>query len=390
MTAGILTVRRIVVVTAVGLGLFISLVAGDLYAVSFFTPYAVTGALLAIRRPENTIGPLLIAIGWAFVPAILSVTGDPAALANGRAPLADWLVAWGNSWGWHAVIALLFVLTLVFPSGRMPLRHRRLAVAAVAMAAGSVILVALAPSMLVSLADGPEIRMNNPLALLPGTSSWPSQAALLAVEMALLVVGVARVLTRHRASHGVEHLQLRMFVLALAIVGVGAPIGLAITSMMGMANADPRAAGMVMLAWAPSLVGFIAIPAAIGMAILRHRLYEIDHLVSRTVTFAGVALVVATVYAVPVITLPRLLGQTSQVVVAGSTLAAAAIFNPLRRRIQHVVDRRFNRARFDAERQLDLFASGIRSSTDLPSIQERLQGVVANTLAPETASVWIR
>ena len=390
VSAGILTVRRLVVVTIVGLGLFVSLVGGDLWALSFFTPYAVTGALLAIRRPENTIGPLLVGIGWAFIPAILSVRGDPAALANGTAPLADLLVAWGNSWGWHAVITLLFVLTLVFPSGRLPSRHRRLALVAVVSAAASVILVGLAPSMLVSTAQGPAIAMRNPLALLPEAASWPSGAALQVLEMALLFVGVALVLARHRASHGVEHLQLRMFVLTLAIVGVGTPIGFAITSMMGMANADPRTAGLVFLAWGPSLVGLIAIPVAIAMAVLRHRLYEIDHLVSRTVTFTGVALVVATVYAVPVITMPRLLGQTSDVVVAGSTLAAAAVFNPLRRRIQHVVDRRFNRARFDAERQLDLFATGIRSATDLGSIQERLHGVVASTLAPERASMWIR
>jgi hypothetical protein len=160
---------------------------------------------------------------------------------------------------------------------------------------------------------------------------------------------------------------------------------------MGRAAEDPRkVGGFLLLAWLPSIVGFVTVPVSIAVAVSRYRLYDIDRIISRTVTYALVALVVAGIYAIPVVTLPRLLGESSDIVVAVSTLAAAAVFNPARRRIQRAVDSRFNRARYDADREVDGFSTRLHSGLTLEAVEGALDDIVSRTVEPATAALWIR
>ncbi|HEY5683763.1 MAG TPA: hypothetical protein VIY70_00165, partial [Acidimicrobiia bacterium] len=129
---------------------------------------------------------------------------------------------------------------------------------------------------------------------------------------------------------------------------------------------------------------------SIGVAVLKYRLYEIDRIISRTVTYTLVAAAVAAIYLLPVLTLPRLLGESNDLVTAASTLAAAAAFNPLRRRTQRAVDRRFNRARYHTEQEIDAYATRLADQVDLHTVTTDLQAVVARTLTPTTTSTWIR
>jgi hypothetical protein len=136
-------------------------------------------------------------------------------------------------------------------------------------------------------------------------------------------------------------------------------------------------------------VGAIS-PLTLGVGLFRHHLYEIDRIISRTVTYTLVAAAVAAIYLLPVLTLPRLLGESNDLVTAASTLAAAAVFNPLRRRTQRAVDRRFNRARYHTEQEIDAYATRLADHVDLHTVTTDLQTVVARTLTPTTTSTWIR
>jgi hypothetical protein len=142
--------------------------------------------------------------------------------------------------------------------------------------------------------------------------------------------------------------------------------------------------------WLLAVLGYLLVPVSFMVAILKYRLYDIDRVVSRTVAYALVALTVALVYALPVVFLPRLLGESNDLIVAGSTLAAAALFNPVRRHIQRTVDRRFNRAWYDAERQVELFADRLRAQTDPAAIQYHLNHLIAETIAPDRTAVWVK
>ncbi len=375
-------------------GLVVALELGDAYTVVLVAPYVATGLIIAIRRFENPIGLLLIVSGLAIALGTARVTGDPRALANGTAPLIDRLVAWGQVWGWPAATAMLFVLTLIFPSGHVDRRNARLSRLAIAVAGAAVFGVAVGPAPTIAPAQGPPIVLRNPVALLPDSAVWrllPSEAVLFAIELGLLAIGVILVIARFVASTGAERVQLRWLMSALVAAAAGTAVGFTIASAMGRASEDPRrVGGALLLAWLPSIVGFVTVPVSIAVAVLRYHLYEIDRIVSRTVTFAVVAIVVAAVYAFPVVTLPRLLGQSNDMVVAASTLAAAAAFDPARRRIQRAVDHRFNRAKYDAEREVDAFSTRLRSELTLGAVGGALDDIVRRTIEPAAASLWIR
>jgi hypothetical protein len=333
--------------------------------------YLVPGVIVVLRRDGQVIGWLLLAnaLGWA---AQFSTEIPGGGLA--WMPVA-WR-AWTNYWigyiGWIATIAL-FVL---FPDGladRTP-RQRRVGRAMIAPP----VLVMLAAMLTTPVGDGEMFRRlyANPtgLGFIPRTVGDVLVGLIVVVGFGS-VIGVWR---RARRVTGVQRLQYRWVLFAFAVVMVGLVIGLTLSEVVGEA------------AWWPIVVGWLLIPTAFAIAILRHRLYDIDRVISRTVAYAVITAVVASIYAATVVALPELFDLRGPLPVAAATLAAAAAFSPVRRVVQRWVDRHFNRARFDARRELDAFAARLRSQVELDTIVADITTLVGTTLQPSTATTWIR
>jgi hypothetical protein len=385
----------VVMVLLVLAGLFVSVSAGDLYTLLFFLPYAIPGLILQIRRPDNSIGRLLIGIGWACALATLRVEGDRLALTQGTAPVVSRLVAWGTGFGWPAALALLFMMTLIFPSGHLPNRHRYLSVTAIVLAVFSVLLVALAPTIEVAHVLGDTVTLLNPLSLYPSSSFWavgPSEGALFTINLALLGAGVVLIVARYMRARGTERLQLRWLTSAVIVASVGTVVGFAIASVTGNAAGDPRTSGPgLLVAWLPAILGIVAIPVAIALAVLRYHLYDIDTVISRTVGYSLVLLALGAVYLAGAVWLPtRLVGHQPPLAVAGATLAVAALFNPLRARILHRVDRRFDRSRYSSELVAANFSDRVRDEIDPDQLRDDLVEVVSDTMHPSTLGVWVK
>jgi hypothetical protein len=281
--------------------------------------------------------------------------------------------------GWliNAVLAGVIAMIVIFPEGwrDRPSRQQLTGRTSISLA----VAVVAAAMLTRTVGGGTQFpRVPNPtgIGFLPDATvdlTVPLQALLIAVSLAGFWL-------RFRHTTGLERARYRWVGYAFGLVIMG--LVLAIFSPLINPASD--------LLLLPLLIAVYLVPISFSLAIVRYGLYEIDRIVSRTVTYGAVALVVALIYAVPVLSLPGLLGESNDLVIAASTLAAAAAFNPARRRIQTVVDRRFNRARFDAERQLDLFGSTLRSEVDLGAIQRNLHDLVTASIAPERMALWIR
>jgi hypothetical protein len=190
---------------------------------------------------------------------------------------------------------------------------------------------------------------------------------------------------RYRSAGPVEQLQMKWFVLALGLTAIGLGIT---TSEVLLPDRPAEGIGLTVYVFAGAVV-----PIAIGIAILRYRLYDIDRLISRTVSWAVVSSVLVIAFAVAVVALQAILDPFTQgetIAVAGSTLVAFALFQPLRRHVQSVVDRRFDRARYDAERTVEGFSVGLRDEFDLERLGGELSAVVGRALAPTSVGVWLR
>jgi hypothetical protein len=236
------------------------------------------------------------------------------------------------------------------------------------LAAGTVAPGSLDPAVL-SL-QGP-LRMANQLGL--------------AAAILVILGGAASLVTRFRHARGIERQQLRWLVLAAALAAavlVVTALALAV-GLLGLTGDE------VLLGWVSAVVLGL-MPLATGAAILRYRLYDLDRIVSRTVAYGLVTVLLAGVYAVVVLALGQLLGRDSSLVVAGATLAVAALFQPARRRVQGVVDRRFNRRRYDAARTIQGFSGRLREQVDLDSLSAELLAVTDQTMQPSTVSLWLR
>jgi hypothetical protein len=305
--------------------------------------FGTVGLALILHRPANSVGWLMLGMGGA--PAVFFLAG-----------------VGGVEFQNLAVLAALVLVLVVFPDGRLP--SRRWLVPIALLVVGWVIAL-LVPSF--------EWRSSDDFAVPIG-----------------VVAGLAGVLwcaaapfIRFRRADGIERAQLRWLGATAAFAAIMALVALA-TGVAGV-PVIPELAALLGMA-----TGALGIPAAILVAVTRYRLYEIDRIVSRTVTYALVVLVVGAVYAVPVVLLPRLLGESNDLVIAGSTLASAAAFNPVRRRIQRGVDHRFNRAHYDAEQEVEAFAGRLRGSADLAAVSTDLAGVLGRTVAPTGIGVWLR
>jgi hypothetical protein len=337
------------------------------------------GAVLASRRPRHPVGWLLLAFGLS-----LSVSGVAPAYAAygllarpGALPAAHAVARYWPATGIIALTALSFVLLLT-PTGSLPSPRWRWW-ARVTVAAAAMLLVALA------VASGPldpqyQLAAGGPFDFrgLGGGLLVVNQLALAFTTLAV-VVGAGSLVVRFRGAGGVERQQLRWVALAAALVVMAAVVALG-----GVAVGATDA-----VTWAIS-AGISVVPLALGAAILRYRLYDLDRIISRTLAWGLLTLLLGGGYAAVILWLGQLLGRDSSLAVAAATLAAAALFQPVRRRVQAGVDRRFNRRRHDAAQKLAAFSERLREQVDLDTLTGQLLAVVEETMQPTQASLWLR
>jgi MFS family permease len=339
--------------------------AGDgLLGVVFVAAFATVGALLAWKRPGNPIGWLLSAIGLAYAVGISSVllAHFPRTLT-----LAVWL-----GWIFLLGIGLCVFVVLLFPTGHLPSRRwRPVAWAAGAGVAGWVLGSTFAPTI---LSYSPSMR--NPVGL-TGPAGNIFKITGLGGELLIPATGLAAVLSlafRYRHASTAERAQLKWLVYAGALVVAAALAGAPVAN--NLQNA--------LLSGAVALV-----PVAIGIAVLRYRLYDIDRIISRTLAYAIITGLLIGIYAGLVLLTTQVFRVHTPVAVAAATLAAAALFNPVRRRVQKAVDRRFNRARYDADQTVAAFAARLKDAVDLDAVRDDLASVVTTALEPAHVSVWM-
>jgi hypothetical protein len=361
----------------------LAILSSDIPAFVLATLSASTvGALLASRRPRHPVGWLLLGLG---LPVALS--GVATGYANyglmarpGTLPAADWAALYHGVSILAALAALQFVLLLT-PTGSLPSPRWRWWAR---MAAGAAV-VALATSLLLPF-DPPYQATPNPLEVLALAGLLrPLSNLTWAVTALGLPVAAASLLLRFRRARGVERQQLRWLVLAAAL----AAAVLAATLLALAVGLVGSTGDEVLLGWVSAVVLGL-MPLATGAAILRYRLYDLDRIVSRTVAYGLLTVLLGGGYAVVVLGLGQLLGRDSTLVVAGATLAVAALFQPARRRVQGAVDRRFNRRRYDAARTIQGFSTRLREQVDLDALTAELLVVADQTMQPTRVSIWLR
>jgi hypothetical protein len=337
--------------------------------------YATVGLVLTRRRPANPIGWLYAAAGLTWS---LGIPGDAWVdqLVAGQRPLplAAQLSAVFGEFNWAPATVLGVILpALLVPDGRLRSRRWR-PVAVAAVAAGVLALVgnALAP---VQLED---TGIPNPFAL-PGAAGDLAGAVgglSTLLWLVVLVVSLACVVLRFRSSAGIERQQLRWVVAGAA----GAVAGL----FLGAVTPQRTVVSSVLYA------GVLCVPVAVAVAVLRYRLWDLDRLISRTLTYTLVTALLIVPYLLIVPAAGHLAGGSGSLAVAAATLTAVALFQPLRRRVQALVDRRFNRRRYDAARTVEHFAARLRDQVDLQALHGELLAVVDQSMQPAAASLWLR
>jgi hypothetical protein len=336
---------------------------------------ATVGAVLAGRRPGHPVGWLLLACGLSLSAAGVAGGYAPYGLQArpGALPAAAWVAMY-----YPATALVGFAcLGLVLPTGSPPSPRWRWWAWLMAGALAVLLLVMpLAPRPPDERYQG----VDNPLDLRPfeGALLWANRA-LLAVTVLGVLVGGGSLVVRFRRARGTERQQLRWVVLAAALTGVGLLASVVLVA----------AGNQVLVGWVGG-VCVALLPVAVGAAVLRYRLFDLDRIISRTLAYGLLTLLLGLGYAGVVLGLGRLLPQGSSLVVAGATLAVAAVFQPARRRIQAMVDRRFNRRRHDAARTIAAFNDRLRDEVDLEALTGELLAVVEQTMQPTQMSLWLR
>jgi hypothetical protein len=348
----------------------------DWVFVSGMVSTAVVGGLVASRRPHNPVG-------WFFVVSAVSLalqvlTSEYAQygliINPGSVPAAR-AMAWPQTWLWvPGIVPVLILLPLYFPEGRLLSRRWRWVVwLAVVLS----VLAAVNTALLTKEADV-NTGIANPLAIeVPAAALSLFNTALEGLLTAVAVVSATSLVVRFLRSRGDERQQMKWLAYAAALM----PVLIILSYLTPLVD---LATGFV----------FATIPVAVGVAVLRYRLYEIDLIINRTLVYASLTATLVFVYLSSVglfqYGFRTITGQESQLAIVVSTLVIAAFFNPLRRRIQGFIDRRFYRRKYDARKTLEAFSAKLRDETDLDALNDELVGVVRETMQPAHASLWLR
>jgi hypothetical protein len=352
----------------------------------FSAALGVVGFVVASRSPRNPLGWILLG-GATFdvlsQDASFYVVADYR-LRHGGLPLG-WVAVLAQP-GWAAGIVLTGLAVLLFPDGRPPSSRWRW-VLWLYLAAATLYLTGVLVASVGAIA-GHDIRVDasgNLLAISHPTGSSAWWGVVEAVFLPLLVVcwagSIAGQAASYRRSSGERRQQLKWLLAGSAIAGVGIPLAVFLSTEHGILAA--------VVSGIAGACGQLGIPVCMGVAILRYRLFDIDRLISRTLGYAIVTGLLVGAYTGIVLLTTGVFRVHVPVAVAGSTLAVAALFNPLRHRVQRAVDRRFNRARYDADRIVTAFAGRLQDSVDLDAVRDDLAGVVQQALEPAHISVWI-
>jgi hypothetical protein len=345
--------------------------------------FATVGAVVAARR-GNTIGWLFL--GVALVAATGALCVEYALRARVTAPgslPAGELAAWAAGWVFTLNFPAVGLLLLVFPDGRLPSARWRPVAWGLSLSLGAwAVWQMVTPGLVDSVGPG----FANPFGIDALPTSGPVNDLLGALTFLVVVVTLAAAVLapfwRRRRATAVERQQLKW--LAFVAIAVPVAMGLSVVAFSlppGLGGIPP---------WGLLLLVSLGIPAAVGIAVFRYRLYDLDRIISRTLAYGLLTVLLGLGYAAVVLGLGRLLPQDSSLVVAGATLAVAGVFQPARHRIQQVVDRRFNRRRYDAANTIAAFSARLREEIDLDTLSAELLAVVDQTMEPARVSLWLR
>jgi fumarate reductase subunit C len=345
---------------------------GALLGSGLFLVFALVGALIASRRPENAIGWICLAVGllWMLI-GVSDVYGVYGVAQPGSVPFPV-VVAGINNWLWVPAVGLLGTyLLLLFPDGRLSSSRWR----PLAWLSGAVLVLA-------SGLEGQQWLTSAGYTVLP------------LLPLCMLASALSLVL-RFRRSRGEERQQIKWIAFAASVVVIVYLIAM-VASLLSAAEtwfAGSSPAWLSLLQSA-ALLSLTAVPLAVGFAVLRYRLYDIDLLINRALVYGSLTATLALVYVGGVVVLQAMVraisGQESSLAVVASTLAIAALFSPLRRGVQELVDRRFYRRKYDAAKTLEAFTARLREETDLKALTDEVTSVVRGTMQPAHVSLWLR
>jgi hypothetical protein len=339
-------------------------------------PFAAVGLVVARHRPANPIGWLMVCLAVGLLIYADSGLYNVIGYRLGhRLPLAPAVLFLYQVT--QPMLGLLPLIILLFPGGRLPSPRWRWVLRGYLIAAVADVLAQVLMSVYAIARHRTQVDAGGQLVLASHQYQVVFVPAAL-IFFALWVLAVGYQVVSWRRSAGDARLQHNW----LMAGGAVALVSFIASGVIGAAGGVWQVAGGV------AIIGIAALPAAMGVAILKYRLYEIDRIISRTLAYAIVTGLLVGVYAGLVLLARQVFSANSPAAVAASTLAAAALFNPLRRRVQRVVDRRFNRVRYDADRMVEAFAVRLKDATELDRVRADLAGVVSQALEPAHVTVW--
>jgi len=353
--------------------------SGSSLPVWISAPFAVVGFVLAWRKPGNPLGWIIlgVAVFFALSEDASYYTVADYRLRHGGLPLG-WAALLVQP-GWAPGLVLFGLAVLLFPDGRPPSPRLRWMVWVYAAMAMLWIVSAVVITVGAIIGHHTQVDSAGNLLLLDNGIHAPFwwnvlSTVFFVLAVACWLVSLAAQVLSYRRSTGERRQQLKWLMCGSAVTFIGIVVGFTVLG---------GAVGGVFV------LGLLALPLSIGVAVLRYGLFEIDRIISRTLAYAILTGLLVGVYAGIVLLSTDVLSLTSSAAVAASTLVAAALFNPLRRRVQRVVDRRFNRARYDGEQTVAAFAVRLNDAVDLDSVRDDLASVVQEALEPAHVSVWM-